>query len=93
MNEVNRERLSLYRTGDPIALYGCFPAELGIMETQSGEVRSIDWKAGIVKIYCGADDECRTLVIAAITAVSVHPSECCQTTAHQLREELSREFD
>lgn len=75
MDELNKARLSRYRAGEPIALYGCFPAELGVMETQCGEVRSVDWQAGVMTIYCPADDECRTLSIAAITAVSVHPME------------------
>ncbi|MDD1015086.1 hypothetical protein [Pseudomonas rubra] len=69
MDENNKARLRLYQPGDSVVLYGCFAAEYGVMETQSGIVRSIDWCSCQLKLYFACDDECRYIPFASITAV------------------------
>lgn len=69
MDDYNKERLRLYQPGDAVVLYGCFPAEFGVMETLSGVVRSVDWHRGRVQLYFPCDDECRSFAFACITAV------------------------
>ncbi|MCP3748894.1 MULTISPECIES: hypothetical protein [Pseudomonas] len=82
MDDDNKERLRLYQPGDTVVLYGCFAAEYGVMDSQSGEVRRIDWGAHQLQLYFACDDECRCIPFASITAVLV-PGHCRTAVADQ----------
>ncbi|UVL59727.1 hypothetical protein LOY54_16935 [Pseudomonas sp. B21-032] len=82
MDENNKERLRLYQPGDTVVLYGCFAAEYGVMETQSGVVRSIDWCTHQLQLYFACDDECRCIPFASITAV-LAPGLCSVAAGDQ----------